>query len=64
MSEKLKLLRKEKGVSQKIVAKALGITLSAYSNYEQGIREPSNEILIKLCKFFNASSDYLLGLED
>jgi len=64
MNEKLKLLRKEKGVSQKVVAKALGITLSAYSNYEQGIREPSNDILIKLCKYFNVSSDYLLGLTD
>ena len=64
MNEKLKLLRKEKGVSQRIVAKALGITLSAYSNYEQGIREPSNDILIKLCKYFCVSSDYLLGLED
>ena len=64
MNKKLKLLRKEKGVSQKIVAKALGITLSAYSNYEQGLREPSNEILIKLCKYFSVTSDYLLGLED
>ena len=64
MKEKLKLLRKEKGVSQKIVAKELGITLSAYSNYEQGIREPSNEVLVKLCKYFCVSADYLLGLED
>ena len=64
MNEKLKLLRKEKGVSQKVVAKAIGITLSAYSNYEQGLREPSNEMLIKLCKYFNVTSDYLLGLED
>ena len=64
MNEKLKLLRKEKGISQKVVAKALGITLSAYSNYEQGIREPSNDILVKLCKYFCVSADYLLGLED
>lgn len=64
MKERLKLLRKELGISQKVVAKAIGVTLSAYSNYEQGLREPSNEILIKLCKFFKVSSDYLLGLED
>lgn len=64
MNEKLKLLRKEMGVSQKVVAKAIGITLSAYSNYEQGLREPSNEILVKLCKYFNVTADYLLGLED
>ena len=64
MKEKLKLLRKEKGISQRVVANAIGVTLSAYSNYEQGIREPSNEILIKLCKYFCVTSDYLLGLED
>jgi len=64
MSEKLKQLRKLKGVSQKVVAAAIGVTLSAYSNYEQGIREPSNEILKNLCRYFDVSADYLLGLED
>lgn len=64
MNERLKLLRKEKGVSQKVVAKEIGVTLSAYSNYEQGIREPSNQILINLCKYYNVSADYLLGLKD
>ena len=64
MKEKLKLLRKELGISQKVVAEAIGVTLSAYSNYEQGLREPSNQILINLCKFYKVSADYLLGLED
>ena len=56
-ADRLKELRKEKGISQKLVAKEIGITLSAYSNYEQGIREPSNEMLIKLCKYYNVSAD-------
>lgn len=64
MNTKLKLLRKEKNVSQREVSKALGITMSAYSNYEQGIRQPSLEILIKICKYFEVSADYLLGLSD
>ena len=64
MNERLKLLRKQKGVSQKEIAKTIGISVSAYSNYEQGIREPSNEILIRLCKYFNVTSDYLLGLNE
>ena len=38
MKDRLKLLRKQKAVSQKTVAEAIGVTLSAYSNYEQGIR--------------------------
>lgn len=58
MNERLKLLRKQKGVSQKTVAEAIGVTLSAYSNYEQGLREPSNQILINLCKYYEVSADY------
>lgn len=64
MDKKLKELRKIKNVSQKEVAKAVGITLSAYSNYEQGLRQPSYDILKNLCKYFDVSADYLLGLED
>ena len=64
MKERLKELRKEKGVTQAQVAKAIGITMSAYSNYEQGIREPSIELLKALCRYFMVSSDYLIGLED
>lgn len=64
MNERLKLIRKERGLTQKEVAKAIGVTLSAISNYEQGIREPSIQVLISLCRFYNVSSDYLLGLEE
>lgn len=64
MNEKLKELRKEMNLSQKAVAKVLGITLSSYSNYEQGIREHSIEMIKKLCEFFKVTSDYLIGLED
>ena len=63
MREKLKQLRVEKNLTQEQVAKVIGVTKSCYSNYEQGLREPSLEIFIKLCKFFDVSADYLLGLE-
>ncbi|MBQ8444110.1 MAG: helix-turn-helix transcriptional regulator [Clostridia bacterium] len=64
MNERLRELRKGLGVSQTEVAKAVGISASAYSNYEQGIREPSYEILKKLCEYYNVSADYLLGIEE
>ena len=64
MKERLKLLRKQKGVTQKTVADAIGVTLSAYSNYEQGLREPNNQILINICKYYDVTADYLLGIED
>ena len=64
MNQKLKLLRKQMGVTQKTVAEAIGVTLSAYSNYEQGTREPNIQILVNLCKYYDVSADYLVGLED
>lgn len=60
----LKQLREEKGLSQKEVAAELGLTRPAYANYEQGIREPSNQILVKLSNLFEVPVGYLLGVED
>ncbi len=62
--EKLKALRLSMGVSQKVVSSALGLTRNAFTNYENGIREPSLETLKKICVYFDVSSDYLLGLSD
>lgn len=64
MNKRLKQLRKEKGLTQKEVAFALGIALTTYANYEQGTREPSIETIIKICKYFDVSSDYLIGLTE
>lgn len=62
--ERLKLLRKELKKTQTDIANVLGITVSAYGNYELGQREPDNANLIKLAKFFGVSTDYLLGLSE
>jgi len=64
VNERLKSLRKENGYTLKQVSNLLGITLSCYSNYEQGIREPSIDVIKKICKLFNVSADYLLGLSE
>ena len=63
IKERLKRLRKENGVSHKEVADYIGVSVSAYSNYEQGIREPSLDVLLKLSDFFDTTCDYLLGKE-
>lgn len=52
-AEKLVNLRGEK--TQRDVATAVGITTSAYANYEQGIRVPRDKIKIKLAEFFNVT---------
>ena len=62
--ERLKELRLEKGVSLKEVGDAVGVTLNTISNYERGVREPDFEILRALCRFFQITADYLLGLSD
>ncbi|MCI9561157.1 MAG: helix-turn-helix transcriptional regulator [Clostridia bacterium] len=64
LAEKLKELRIEKGLSQREVSSALGMTRNAFTNYENGYREPSLENLKKICQFFDVSADYLLGLKD
>ena len=56
----IKSLRIDNDYSQNDLSKALGITRSRYSNYENGISEPNIEILIKISSFFNCSIDDLL----
>ena len=57
-------LRKSNGWKQREVADKLGLTISSISNYEQGIREPSLDILMSICQLFDVSADYLIGLTD
>ena len=57
-------LRKEMGLSQVALAKKIGVTQKAIDFWEKGINEPKATYIFKLAKFFNISSDYLLGLED
>lgn len=62
--ERLRLLRTEKGLSQRQVAEEFGITKVGYQNYEAGRREPSLDVLSALADFFNVSIDYLFGRTD
>ena len=61
---RLKELRIERNLKLKDVSSAVNLSIRAISNYEQGIREPSLEILKLLCIFFDVSADYLIGLSD
>lgn len=56
--------RKTSGLSQREVAEEVGITPSAYANYEHGTREPSLKILAIICEVLDVSSDFLLGIEE
>lgn len=58
--DRLKNLRKAKGVTQADVAEALNIGESAYSNYEKDLREPNAVVLKAMSKYFGVTIDYLL----
>lgn len=62
--ERLKALRKARQLTQSDVASYLGITVSAYGNYELGQREPDLATLNKLAEYFDVSVDYILGRTD
>ena len=63
LPEKLKLLRKQYGLSQREAASRLGISTSVISAYENGERTPSTENLLALSYLYKCSTDYLLGKE-
>lgn len=59
---RLKDLREDSDLSQQRVADYLGMKQPQYSRYESGLRDVPTDILIKLAKLYNTSTDYLLGL--
>lgn len=61
---RLKTLRTERKLSQKQLAIDLKTTNSSICDWENGRSEPNIETLINIAKYFNVTTDYLLGLED
>lgn len=63
-NDRLKELRKARGMSQNDLANVMGVTSSAVSQYERGVREPQLEMMEFLADYFNVDYNYLLGSED
>lgn len=63
LGEKLKALRTAKKMSQKELAERIGIAKSVISFYESGDRFPSYDVLVKIARIFNVTTDYLLDVE-
>lgn len=61
---RLKLLRKEKNLTQLKLALDLNMTQNTISRYETGEREAGYSELIKIADYFNVSIDYLLERTD
>ena len=63
ISSKLRSLRIEKNLKQAQVAEKVGVNKSAISAYENDLRQPSYDVLVKLAKLYKVSVDYLLGMK-
>ena len=61
---RLRELRKENDKTQVELATVIGVSRQVYANYENGINEPSIEILIALANYFECTLDYLTGRAD
>ena len=61
---KLKEARRNAGFTQKAVAEKMFMTQQQYSRFENGIFELNYEQLAFLCKLYDISADYLLGLSE
>ena len=57
-------LRREAGLSQRQAAGELGISQALLSHYENGLREPKLEFVVKACTYYGVSADYMLGLTE
>lgn len=58
---RLKELRKEKGMSQTALAKELGVSYRTWQNWENGVSSIKSVHLKTLCEIFDVDAPYLLG---
>ena len=59
---RLRDLREDSDIKQKEIAEYLHIKQNTYSQYENGQRQLPIDILIKLAKYYDVTTDYILGL--
>ena len=61
---RLKSLRKFNGLSRKDLGKMIGVSESTVAAFEQGLREPTVEKVLKMSEVFNVNIAYLYGTEN
>lgn len=64
MKSRIKELRKKRGLMQQRLASELGITQQMLSKYERDVTLIKVDVLKKIAKYFNVTTDYLLGVSD
>ena len=64
VAERIRNLREDRDLTQTDIADYLHTSQTVYSRYERNERSLPIEMLYELCKFYNVSADYILGLTD
>ena len=62
--KRLREARMIREITQQTLADEIGVALRSYQCYEQGTRQPSLSLLIKICDILDVSADWLLGRTD
>lgn len=63
IGKRIRKYRKKLGISQKELAKRIGVSNGRVSNWEQGLNRPDADMLPELCHALNVSPSLLLGVK-
>ena len=61
-ARRIRDLREDRDLTQTYIAELLNTSQTVYSRYERNERDLPISYLYELCKFYNVSADYILGL--
>ena len=61
LNDRIRLLRKEKGMKQEETAQLLGVSYRNYQRLEADGEKPQYDTLLKLADFYDVSVDWLMG---
>ncbi len=64
ISERIRTLRDNAGMSQAQLAKKLDVSRSAVNAWEMGFSAPTTQYIVAMARLFHVSADYILGLEN
>lgn len=64
IGERLAEIRKDHGDKQTDLAQKLNVAVSTIRSWEQEKSAPPHDMLVRICRLYRVSSDYLLGLSD
>ncbi len=64
MENRIRELRKSKGMNQDTLASFVGVSQQTISKIERDMNSMSIDILVQIAKHFNVTTDYLLGISD